>query len=61
MTDFASEIPPCPLCHNTEFEQKEGRLKSKWGMTWHKMTLLICTQCRYILHFYDRHSIFRFD
>jgi len=25
------------------------------------MTLLICQQCRFVLHFYDRHSIFDFD
>jgi hypothetical protein len=58
-----SEIPrlACPLCGGTEFEREQGRLDSKWGWTSHKMTLLICTQCRYILHFYDKHSIFDFD
>ncbi|MCL4162816.1 UNVERIFIED_CONTAM: hypothetical protein GTU68_006874 [Idotea baltica] len=25
------------------------------------MTLKICSQCRYVLHFYDRQSIFDFD
>jgi len=25
------------------------------------MTLLICDNCRYVLHFYDRNSIFDFD
>jgi RNA polymerase subunit RPABC4/transcription elongation factor Spt4 len=51
----------CPLCQSTDFQQEEGRLDSKWGLTSHKMTLLICTNCRYILHFYDRNSIFDFD
>ncbi|WP_117215788.1 hypothetical protein [Allorhizocola rhizosphaerae] len=51
----------CPLCHSIDFQQEEGRLDSKWGLTSHKMTLLICTNCRHILHFYDRNSIFDFD
>ncbi|MBV1853944.1 hypothetical protein [Catellatospora tritici] len=51
----------CPLCHATSFTQHEGRLDSKWGFTSHKMTLLICDSCRYVLHFYDRNSIFDFD
>jgi len=25
------------------------------------MTLLICRPCRFVLHFYDSHSIFDFD
>jgi len=25
------------------------------------MTLLICWPCRFVLHFYDSHSIFDFD
>jgi predicted nucleic-acid-binding Zn-ribbon protein len=51
----------CPLCRNQEFQREEGRLDSKWGVTSHKMVLMICTRCRYILHFYDKHSIFDFD
>ncbi|MGN9837591.1 hypothetical protein ACTMTI_05665 [Nonomuraea sp. H19] len=51
----------CPLCHGTEFQQEEGRLDSRWGITSHRMTLMICMRCRYILHFYDKHSIFDFD
>lgn len=51
----------CPLCHGTEFQQEAGRLDSKWGMTSHKLTLMICLRCRYILQFYDKHSIFDFD
>jgi uncharacterized protein len=26
----------------------------------HRITLTVCTQCRYILQFYDKHSIFNF-
>jgi len=25
------------------------------------MILMICVHCRYVLHFYDKHSIFDFD
>lgn len=58
-----SEIPVlrCPLCKGNEFQQELGRLDSRWGFTSHRMTLLICKNCRYILHFYDKNSIFDFD
>ncbi|WP_329091754.1 MULTISPECIES: hypothetical protein [unclassified Streptosporangium] len=48
----------CPLCHGTEFQREEGRLAGRWGMTSHRLTLMICVRCRYILQFYDKHSIF---
>lgn len=51
----------CPLCGNTGFRREEARSDSRWGLTSHRMTLLICEQCRYVLHFYDNHSIFDID
>ncbi|MGH3647724.1 MAG: hypothetical protein ACRDTM_11200 [Micromonosporaceae bacterium] len=51
----------CPLCRNQEFQQEVGRSDSRWGITSHRMTLMICTRCRYVLHFYDKRSIFDFD
>ena len=51
----------CPLCGGTDFEQRESRQDSRWGLTSHRMTLLICWPCRFVLHFYDSHSIFDFD
>jgi predicted nucleic-acid-binding Zn-ribbon protein len=51
----------CPLCHGTEFQQEESRQDSRWGFTSHRMTLMICVRCRYVLQFYDKHSIFDFD
>jgi predicted nucleic-acid-binding Zn-ribbon protein len=51
----------CPLCQCTEFQREESRQDSRWGLTTHRMTLLICTRCRYVLHFYDAHSIFDFE
>lgn len=51
----------CPLCQTTEFQQEEGRLDSRWGITSHRMTLMVCVNCRFVLHFYDKHSIFDFD
>jgi uncharacterized protein len=51
----------CPLCHGTQFEKAESRQESRWGFTSHRMTLMICQRCRYVLHFYDKHSIFDFD
>jgi hypothetical protein len=41
--------------------KRKGRLDSKWGMTSHKLILLICQQCRFVMHFYDKRSIWDFD
>ena len=48
----------CPLCGNQQFDREESRQDSRWGFTSHRMTLLICTQCTYVMHFYDAHSFF---
>jgi hypothetical protein len=53
--------PTCPLCGHRDFQRHEGRLDSRWGLTSHRMTLLVCKRCRFILHFYDRNSIWDFD
>lgn len=55
--------PPlrCPLCAGEQFQREESRQESRWGFTSHRMTLLICRRCRYVLHFYDEHSIFDLD
>ncbi|WP_343930595.1 hypothetical protein [Tsukamurella strandjordii] len=47
----------CPLCECEEFQREVSRQDSKWGYTNHKMILMICLQCRYVLHFYDKRSI----
>lgn len=54
-------IPTCPLCGGQQFHQEEGRMDSKWGFTSHKMILLVCERCQFVLHFYDGNSIFDFD
>ena len=54
-------MPKCPLCGCQEFQKEEGRLDSKWGVTSHKLILLICQQCRFVMHFYDKRSIWDFD
>ena len=51
----------CPLCRNDQFQREESRQESRWGFTTHRITLLVCTRCRYVLHFYDAHSIFDFE
>ncbi|MFW9935834.1 MAG: hypothetical protein ACFFDU_10100 [Candidatus Thorarchaeota archaeon] len=51
----------CPLCGNTQFKKEEGRMDSKWGMTSHKITLMICENCRFIMQFSKGRSIFDFD
>ena len=57
----SQRMPKCPLCGCQEFQQEAGRLDSKWGMTNHKLILLICQQCRFVMSFYDKRSIWDFD
>jgi hypothetical protein len=51
----------CPLCRGTGFRREESRVESRWGFSSHRMTLMVCDRCRYVLHFYDKHSIFAID
>ena len=57
----ASPTLACPLCGCRDFQQEESRQDSRWGFTTHRLTLMVCVRCRYVLHFYDDHSIFDFD
>ncbi|MGL5850717.1 MAG: hypothetical protein ACRCZD_08045 [Phycicoccus sp.] len=61
MTQPAAPMLACPLCAGTDFQREESRQESRWGFTSHRMTLLVCRRCRYVLHFYDKHSIFDVD
>lgn len=54
-------LPACPLCGGRSFTREAGRLDSKWGLTSHKVSLLVCEHCRFILHFYEGNSIWDFD
>ena len=52
---------PCPLCEGTEFDQKQGRMDSRWGLTSHKLVLKICKRCGLVLQFTAGRGIFDFD
>lgn len=51
----------CLVCDGTDFESQESRQDSRWGFTSHRMTLMVCTRCRYVMHFHDSHSMFDLD
>ncbi len=34
---------------------------TRWGLTSHRIQMMVCQRCSYILHFYRHHSIFNFD
>ena len=48
----------CPVCDGGDFEVEESRQNGRWGVTSHRLTLHICRTCRYVMHFYDAHSMF---
>lgn len=53
--------PRCPLCGNAEFQREKGKIDSEWGMTAHKVDMLVCTRCGNVLLFYEGNTIFDFD
>jgi hypothetical protein len=59
--ESGANVPTCPLRGNRTFQQEEERTDSRWGLTTHVKTLLICQRCRFVLTFYDHNSIFDFE
>jgi hypothetical protein len=57
----AQRLPTCPICANNTYRKERGKIDSEWGMTAHKVTLLICNRCAYVLAFYEGNTIFDFD
>ena len=53
--------PACPMCSNMTFRQERGKIDSEWGITAHRVLLLICERCSYVLSFYEGNTIFDFD
>ena len=51
----------CPVCGGTEFDKEQGRMDSRWGITSHKLVLMICRRCRLVLQFSAGRGIFDFD
>jgi predicted nucleic-acid-binding Zn-ribbon protein len=51
----------CPLCGGTDFDKEEGKMDSKWGVTAHKITVMICRNCRFIMSFSKGRTIWDFD
>lgn len=57
----ARPVLKCPLCESTEFERQQGRMDSRWGLTSHKLVLMICRRCNLVLQFSAGRGIFDFD
>jgi len=51
----------CPLCGNLDFDREEGRIDSRWGVTSHKVVMMVCRNCGLILQFTAGRGIFDFD
>ncbi|WP_168194734.1 hypothetical protein [Thermococcus aciditolerans] len=47
----------CPLCGGTDFKVEEGKIDSKWGFTAHKVKIVICRNCGYVMMF---HKLIRY-
>lgn len=53
--------PTCPLCQGRTWRREEGKLDSAWGLTAHRVILLVCDTCSHVLLFYEGNTIFDFD
>lgn len=49
------------MCGNRTFRQEEGKLDGRWGMTAHRVLLLMCDRCQFVPTFYEGNTIFDFD
>ena len=54
-------FPPCPLCGNRSYRQERGKIDSEWGITAHRVVILICEQCGHILLFDEGRTMWDFD
>jgi hypothetical protein len=59
--DAARPVLKCPLCGGVDFERQQGRMDSRWGLTSHKLVLMVCRRCRLVLQFSAGRGIFDFD
>jgi ribosomal protein S27AE len=53
--------PQCPICGGSEFQHERGKIDSQWGVTAHRVDILVCGNCGYVLLFYEGNTIFDFD
>ena len=53
--------PRCPICRADVFRREKGKIDSEWGITAHRVDMLICERCSYVLLFYEGNTIFDFD
>lgn len=42
-------------------DRHEARQDTRWGFMSHRIQMMVCQRCSYILHFYRHQSIFNFD
>lgn len=48
----------CTQCGTTTFWHETAKTESRWGITQHKTTLLVCTNCSHIESFYENRVVF---
>ncbi|MEO7663808.1 MAG: hypothetical protein ABIV26_01675 [Candidatus Limnocylindrales bacterium] len=57
----AGNRPRCPMCGQDQYRRETGKLDSEWGVTAHRVDMLVCLNCSYVLLFYQGNTIFDFD
>jgi len=57
----AKQSLKCLICGNTTFDREEGRIDSRWGITSHKLVMMICLRCGFVHQFSAGRGIWDFD
>ena len=50
-----------PNLRSRGVRREKGKIDSEWGVTAHKVDMLVCRRCGNILLFYEGNTIFDFD
>lgn len=59
MTEAKSLV--CLACGNSSFKKEEGKMDTKWGLMAHKVRLMICQECGFIMSFSKGKTLWDFD
>ncbi len=61
VTNAAGDTLTCLVCHGDRFDQERGHLHTAGGYPHDNGVILICTQCRYTMFFWEGQGIWDLD
>lgn len=49
--DIDRRLPACPMCQGREFRKESGKIDGDWGFSQHRVRILCCLRCGYVMLF----------